>query len=327
MTARRNSGKRTGVSNERSRFRVARSKTAMVTPNTIRPLVRSCSRMLMMGSRAAASAALGGVAIQASCLLATERHRSDALETRRRFTCLRAPVRLCRARGSVRPRRRSKAWTARAHDRVCARRNPGRSGATELAYAYLIESMADRLLDPVRHSARGVIRTRWRRDRSDQLTEWPGAELNRRHRDFQSRALPTELPGRDGDEPLAAPHRAVNQRPRADENDTGRPAARAGRPVLKRSRTGERLPSRRRWGRGADELHAGDLLDAGDDRRGAVVPDADRLAQPDWRGAERRRADRDADALAVYEILHLVEDELERPLAPADGAGRIGRLV
>src|SRR5712691_380068 len=25
--------------------------------------------------------------------------------------------------------------------------------------------------------------------------EWPGAELNRRHRDFQSRALPTELPG------------------------------------------------------------------------------------------------------------------------------------
>ena len=26
-------------------------------------------------------------------------------------------------------------------------------------------------------------------------SEWPGAELNRRHRDFQSRALPTELPG------------------------------------------------------------------------------------------------------------------------------------
>ena len=26
--------------------------------------------------------------------------------------------------------------------------------------------------------------------------EWPGAESNRRHRDFQSRALPTELPGR-----------------------------------------------------------------------------------------------------------------------------------
>jgi hypothetical protein len=24
---------------------------------------------------------------------------------------------------------------------------------------------------------------------------WPGTELNRRHRDFQSRALPTELPG------------------------------------------------------------------------------------------------------------------------------------
>ena len=26
----------------------------------------------------------------------------------------------------------------------------------------------------------------------------PGTELNRRHRDFQSRALPTELPGRRG---------------------------------------------------------------------------------------------------------------------------------
>ena len=29
--------------------------------------------------------------------------------------------------------------------------------------------------------------------------KWPGAGLNRRHRDFQSRALPTELPGRSGE--------------------------------------------------------------------------------------------------------------------------------
>jgi len=28
-----------------------------------------------------------------------------------------------------------------------------------------------------------------------QTTEWPGAESNRRHHDFQSCALPTELPG------------------------------------------------------------------------------------------------------------------------------------
>jgi hypothetical protein len=28
------------------------------------------------------------------------------------------------------------------------------------------------------------------------LIRWPGTESNRRHRDFQSRALPTELPGR-----------------------------------------------------------------------------------------------------------------------------------
>src|SRR5262249_2374954 len=30
-------------------------------------------------------------------------------------------------------------------------------------------------------------------------TKWPGAGLNRRHRDFQSRALPTELPGRSAE--------------------------------------------------------------------------------------------------------------------------------
>src|SRR5690554_861248 len=30
---------------------------------------------------------------------------------------------------------------------------------------------------------------------------WPGADLNRRHHDFQSCALPTELPGHVRDEP------------------------------------------------------------------------------------------------------------------------------
>jgi hypothetical protein len=30
-----------------------------------------------------------------------------------------------------------------------------------------------------------------------QKLKWPGTELNRRHADFQSAALPTELPGRD----------------------------------------------------------------------------------------------------------------------------------
>ncbi len=31
------------------------------------------------------------------------------------------------------------------------------------------------------------------------LTWWPGTESNHRHADFQSAALPTELPGHDGD--------------------------------------------------------------------------------------------------------------------------------
>src|SRR5439155_12197739 len=39
---------------------------------------------------------------------------------------------------------------------------------------------------------------------SRRAIQWPGAELNRRHRDFQSRALPTELPGPAEQEPLAA---------------------------------------------------------------------------------------------------------------------------
>src|SRR6266480_247409 len=34
------------------------------------------------------------------------------------------------------------------------------------------------------------------RQSARQGSEWPGAELNRRHADFQSAALPTELPGR-----------------------------------------------------------------------------------------------------------------------------------
>src|SRR2546426_5129121 len=44
------------------------------------------------------------------------------------------------------------------------------------------------------------------------ISEWPGAELNRRHRDFQSRALPTELPCPAEQEPLAARPESVNRR-------------------------------------------------------------------------------------------------------------------
>ncbi len=35
---------------------------------------------------------------------------------------------------------------------------------------------------------------------------WPGVELNHRHEDFQSSALPTELPGRVGQNFMKALH-------------------------------------------------------------------------------------------------------------------------
>ena len=40
------------------------------------------------------------------------------------------------------------------------------------------------------------LKLRWARGRPNFLNEWwPGVELNHRHADFQSAALPTELPG------------------------------------------------------------------------------------------------------------------------------------
>ena len=44
--------------------------------------------------------------------------------------------------------------------------------------------------------SRRIQRNRWRKLCSEIQEWWPGTELNRRHKDFQSSALPTELPGR-----------------------------------------------------------------------------------------------------------------------------------
>src|SRR5471032_1727917 len=54
---------------------------------------------------------------------------------------------------------------------------------------------------------------------------WPGAELNRRHADFQSAALPTELPGRA--KPL------IYQRSSAGDPQSGRVLDRASPEAVK----------------------------------------------------------------------------------------------
>jgi hypothetical protein len=71
------------------------------------------------------------------------------------------------------------------------------------------------------------------------FTPWPGTELNRRHRDFQSRALPTELPG-----PISC--RPGPQRSLTDPPDPGRPQ-RPGEPpsFLAPLHTGRKKTARR----------------------------------------------------------------------------------
>src|SRR5947208_2512502 len=62
------------------------------------------------------------------------------------------------------------------------------------------------------------------------FSEWPGAESNRRHRDFQSRALPTELPGRGEESRLPASPPTVNGRKPGAARPGGRaaPVGRSG---------------------------------------------------------------------------------------------------
>ena len=60
--------------------------------------------------------------------------------------------------------------------------------------------------------------TRWRFAGGDRRRmEWcPGAESNHRHCDFQSHALPTELPGRSGRDDIADARRRINLYRRRD---------------------------------------------------------------------------------------------------------------
>src|SRR5437762_2716305 len=63
---------------------------------------------------------------------------------------------------------------------------------------------------------------------------------------------------------------------------------------------------------------------AGDDRGGAVVPDADRLSQPDGRSPERVRIDGDADVAPVEYVADLVQPLLQPELVQPDGTGHVG---
>jgi hypothetical protein len=50
---------------------------------------------------------------------------------------------------------------------------------------------------------------------------WTGTESNRRHMDFQSIALPTELPVRNRGNNIPKPHIEINGRPRGNARQTG----------------------------------------------------------------------------------------------------------
>ncbi len=65
-------------------------------------------------------------------------------------------------------------------------------------YAWLQSPISERVKEDER--LLGLIKHQWRRSdfKLRHYPEWwPGTESNRRHEDFQSSALPTELPGHD----------------------------------------------------------------------------------------------------------------------------------
>ena len=113
----------------------------------------------------------------------------------------------------------------------------------------------------------------------------PGAESNHRHRDFQSRALPTELPGRRSP-PKGGPRKAragyrgsipacPGAEPRVSRKRTG--ASRASRDVELRKRSGPRFPQQTDTTFASGRSHAS--------RRGALV-----MHNPAIRGMIEHRA-------------------------------------
>ena len=73
----------------------------------------------------------------------------------------------------------------------------------------LLRAIRDKIRNTKKRATKEAARVACYLTCLESVTEWLGTESNRRHADFQSAALPTELPSREPHK-LTAPHTSFN---------------------------------------------------------------------------------------------------------------------